>query len=133
VAVVVGGTVASGFCVAATDGACAGLLPQIYAGVGAITYALSGGRHTASGYGRALGGGFLVGTGAAACVLLCAEASVLLATVGGGQVVVGADVGAFDYAESQGPHNIGGYVKAAVIGAVENGPYPIERLFGGGS
>jgi hypothetical protein len=64
--------------------------------------------------------------------LLCAEAAPLLVAVGGGDLVAGADIGAINYRESPGPHNIGGYVKAAIISTVENGPYPIERLFGNG-
>jgi hypothetical protein len=86
-------------------------------------------RLSASGPGTACG---LLGAGAAGCVLLCAEAPIFLATVGGGEMVAGADIGAFNYGDYPGPHNFGGYVKAAIIGTVENGPYPIESLFGNG-
>jgi hypothetical protein len=107
-------------------------MPQIFAAVNAINYSISAGPHTAGGYARALGEGGLMGTAAAACVLLCAEAGALLATVGGGAVATGSIVRDFNYAETPGPHSVVGYVRESVIGAIENGPYPVENLFGGG-
>jgi hypothetical protein len=104
---------------------------MIYAGVSALNYSISaGGRHTAGGYAAVLGEGGFLGAGAAACVLLCAEATTLLVIFGGGEVALGADIGAINYGESPGSHDIGGYVNAAIFGAIENGPYPIEKLFG---
>jgi RHS repeat-associated protein len=124
--------VGTGFCIAATDGACAGLLPQVFAAVGAINYSLSGGRHTAGGYAKALGEGALLGTAAAACVLICFEAAAALPIFGGGEVGLGAVTRDINYAQTPGPHSIGGYVRESVLGAVENGPYPVDRLFGNG-
>jgi len=56
-AIVVGAAVGTGLCVAATDGLCLAATPFIGGLVGAATYSVSGGQHTAGGYAQAFGEG----------------------------------------------------------------------------
>jgi hypothetical protein len=132
VVVAVGTTIGAGLCVAASDGVCAAFLPQIYAAEGALNYTISAGSHTALGYAKALTEGTFTGFGAAACAVLCAEATALFILTGSAETLLGADAGAFDYVSSPGRHSWAGFAKAAILGAIQNGPYPIEKIISPG-
>jgi RHS repeat-associated protein len=125
------GALGAGACVALTDGFCALFLPEIGAGISVANYAVSGGPHTAKGYVTAADQGALIGTAAAVCFYICAEAVGAAIIVGGSAALLGGDAGAYDYVESPGRHTWGGFFEAFGVGVVENGPWPFEKIFGG--
>jgi hypothetical protein len=121
-------TVGAGLCFAVTDGVCAAAFPLIFAAAGAANYAISGGGHTAGGYAKAIAEGGILGGGAMVCALVCPELTAATILVGGTVTLAGAAVGGIDYLTSPGPKSWGKLGEEMALGAVENGPFPVDKM-----
>jgi hypothetical protein len=131
-AIDVAGVVGVGACIAATGTACAVIIPFVAAGVSTANYAVSGDRHTLAGYGLASEEGFFLGAAAYFPAAAFAEGYIGVGVATGlGASLVGGVAGTIDYERSEGLHNALGFLSGLVVGAIENFPYPFDKVFEG--
>lgn len=114
--------VGTGFCVAATEGACALASPFISSAVSVIDNAIAGngGDQTLSGYEYAAMEGFLLGSSGLVCGGTCAIVA---------PTAAGILAGGFDYTEGSLCPSLGGLLESVGLGAVTSYPFSIDKWF----